>query len=300
MPRLPERSCASRGPGPIKRALFGFAISSPCARALRGSSRFSSIPFRTRRKAILPRTIHCDPYRQQPHRNAMARGASGVHADAERSFEGRQGAHRSNSVSAAGSLGLFGWLYRSSSENCGGSVNRHGPAKAAPGSDSPFQPVGDARITTFSPGLSWARTLPLACRWSFQISVFQCRHVCRIAICAHPSTPLCSTTARATTSFYLLILEWGASIPNSSGRAVVVTEAHGVVCWDLKAHGSEGCSGPSRNGPPAGAGFLAEDAPAGALIMGPREEHTWFSVNGRSGAGFKDNQGFYEFDLEIE
>src|SRR5580658_579747 len=131
MPRLPERSCASRGPGPIKRALFGFAISSPCARALRGSSRFSSIPFRTRRKAILPRTIHCDPYRQQPHRNAMARGASGVHADAERSFEGRQGAHRSNSVSAAGSLGLFGWLYRSSSENCGGSVNRHGPASSA-------------------------------------------------------------------------------------------------------------------------------------------------------------------------
>ena len=28
--------------------------------------------------------------------------------------------------------------------------------------------------------------------------------------------------------------------------------------------------------------------------------HTWFSVNGRSGATFKDNEGFYEFDLKIK
>ena len=27
---------------------------------------------------------------------------------------------------------------------------------------------------------------------------------------------------------------------------------------------------------------------------------TWFSVNGRSGIAFKDNEGFYEFDLEIK
>src|SRR5580658_460449 len=268
MPRLPERSCASRGPGPIKRALFGFAISSPCARALRGSSRFSSIPFRTRRKAILPRTIHCDPYRQQPHRNAMARGASGVHADAERSFEGRQGAHRSNSVSAAGSLGLFGWLYRSSSENCGGSVNRHGPASSA--------------WVGFTVSTGWGCQNHDILTWSFvgadtssSMSVVFSDISFPMSACL-PDRNLC-TPEHAFVQYngagYHIVLpanlEWGASIPNSSGRAVVVTEAHGVVCWDLKAHGSEGCSGPSRNGPPAGAGFLAEDAPAGALIMDP-------------------------------
>ena len=29
-------------------------------------------------------------------------------------------------------------------------------------------------------------------------------------------------------------LEWGASIPNPPGRTVVVTNAHGIVCWDLR------------------------------------------------------------------
>jgi hypothetical protein len=229
----------------------------------------------------------------------MARGASGVHADAERSFEGRQGAHRSNSVSAAGSLGLFGWLYRSSSENCGGSVNRHGPASSA--------------WVGFTVSTGWGCQNHDILTWSFvgadtssSMSVVFSDISFPMSACL-PDRNLC-TPEHAFVQYngagYHIVLpanlEWGASIPNSSGRAVVVTEAHGVVCWDLKAHGSEGCSGPSRNGPPAGAGFLAEDAPAGALIMGPREEHTWFSVNGRSGAGFKDNQGFYEFDLEIE
>ena len=95
-------------------------------------------------------------------------------------------------------------------------------------------------------------------------------------------------------------LEWGASVPNPSGRPVVISNAHGIVCWDFKARGSEGCSGPSGNGAHAGTGFLAEDAPAGALIMKTREGHTSFSVNGRSGAAFQDNEGFYEFDLQIQ
>jgi hypothetical protein len=93
--------------------------------------------------------------------------------------------------------------------------------------------------------------------------------------------------------------EWGASIPNPSGREVVVTNAKGIVCWDLKALGSGGCGGPSGNGAMAGAGFLAKNAPAGVLIMKTRDGRTWFSVNGRRGATFKDNEGFYEFDLEI-
>ena len=77
-------------------------------------------------------------------------------------------------------------------------------------------------------------------------------------------------------------------------------ERQGIVCWDLKAPGPQGCGGPSGNGGAAGAGFLAEDDPAGALIMRTRNGHTWFSVNGRSGATFKDNEGFYEFDLKIK
>jgi len=95
-------------------------------------------------------------------------------------------------------------------------------------------------------------------------------------------------------------LEWGASIPNPSGRPVEVSNAKGIVCWDLKAPGSRGCGGPLGNGGAAGAGFLAEDDPAGALIMRTRNGHTWFSVIGRSGASFKDNEGFYEFDLKMK
>jgi hypothetical protein len=95
-------------------------------------------------------------------------------------------------------------------------------------------------------------------------------------------------------------LEWGVSIPNPSGRAVIVTNAKGIVCWDLKAPGSQGCGGPSGNGGAAGAGFLATDSPAGALIMKTQGGRTWFSVNGHSGSAFKGNEGFYEFDLEIK
>jgi len=95
-------------------------------------------------------------------------------------------------------------------------------------------------------------------------------------------------------------LEWGASIPNSAGRTVMVTNAHGAVCWDFKARGADGCSGPAGNGAPAGTAFIAADAPAGALIMKNSEGHTWFSVNAGSGVGFQNNQGFYEFDLYMQ
>jgi hypothetical protein len=95
-------------------------------------------------------------------------------------------------------------------------------------------------------------------------------------------------------------LEWGASIPNPQERQVVVTNARGIACWDVPARGASGCSGPSGNTQSAGLGFLAADTAAGTLIMKTRDGHTWLSVNGRSGAPFKDNEGFYEFDLEIK
>ena len=94
-------------------------------------------------------------------------------------------------------------------------------------------------------------------------------------------------------------LEWGADIPNPREATLMVNNARGIACWDLKARGPDGCSGPSGKTQPAGAGFLVPDAAAGALIMKTRQGHTWFSVNGRSGAGFKSNEGFYEFDLEM-
>ncbi|HZU25764.1 MAG TPA: L-type lectin-domain containing protein, partial [Bryobacteraceae bacterium] len=91
-------------------------------------------------------------------------------------------------------------------------------------------------------------------------------------------------------------LEWGASVPESAGGAMGVKNAHGIVCWDVNAPGSDGCSGPSGNGPPAGDGFVDADAPPGALVMRIRDGRVWVSVNGRRGAAFRDNQGFYEFD----
>jgi hypothetical protein len=96
-------------------------------------------------------------------------------------------------------------------------------------------------------------------------------------------------------------LEWGANIPNPSGQKFVLTNAHGIVCWDFNARGSDGCSGPFGNGTSADGDFVAADAPAGALIMRTGEGRTWFSVNGRrNGVGFKNNEGFYEFDLDLK
>jgi hypothetical protein len=116
-------------------------------------------------------------------------------------------------------------------------------------------------------------------------------------------TPESAVVEHSGAGYHVILpgnLEWGASIPDSPGKTVVVTNAHGIVCWDFTARGSEGCSGPSGNATSVGTGFLATDAPAGALLMRAHDGHVWFSVNGRSGAEFKNNQGFYEFDLEIK
>lgn len=94
-------------------------------------------------------------------------------------------------------------------------------------------------------------------------------------------------------------LKWGVNIPNPSGRPVAVKNAKGVVCWDLKAPASRSCGGPLGRGGNAGTGFLADDSPAGALITRTHEGRTWFSVNARD-ADFSENEGFYEFDLEIK
>ena len=94
-------------------------------------------------------------------------------------------------------------------------------------------------------------------------------------------------------------LEWGVRIPNATNAGVVITNAHGIVCWDLKERGGNGCTGPSGSPGRAGAGFLKEDAPAGALISRTEHGSTAFSVNGRTAAGFNGNEGFYEFDVQV-
>jgi len=116
-------------------------------------------------------------------------------------------------------------------------------------------------------------------------------------------TPESAVVEHSGAGYHVILpgnLEWGASIPNPPGGTVVVANAHGMVCWDLEAHGPDGCSGPSGSRTREGAGFLASDAPAGALLVRTHDGRIWFSVNGRSGVEFKRNQGFYEFDLEIK
>lgn len=89
-------------------------------------------------------------------------------------------------------------------------------------------------------------------------------------------------------------LEWGASVPNPRGREVVVNDAHGTVCWDLQARGPEGCSGP--DGSSGVTGGLSKDKPAGALIIKTHGGRTYFSVND---SNFKDNEGYFEFEVEV-
>lgn len=72
-------------------------------------------------------------------------------------------------------------------------------------------------------------------------------------------------------------LEWGLRVPNPMKAGVVVANAHGIVCWNLKDRGGNGCSGPSGKEGPAGTGFLNEAAPAGALISRTQEGSQPFS-----------------------
>lgn len=149
--------------------------------------------------------------------------------------------------------------------------------------------------------------------WSFHgtevsssISVVSSRITFAMSACL-PDRKLCtpesSAIERNDKGFHIVLpanLEWGAKVPNQPGRRFVVANAHGIACWDVETQSPDECSGPDGKGTPAGAGFLDPQAPAGALVTKIRDGHTWFSVNGRNNVGFKNNEGFYEFDLEIQ
>ena len=73
-------------------------------------------------------------------------------------------------------------------------------------------------------------------------------------------------------------LPWGASIPNPGGGKVVIENAQGTVCYDLKAKGAEGCGGPGQ-----------------LLLQRNRDGKTWFSIDDPR-TTFADNEGYFEFD----
>lgn len=90
----------------------------------------------------------------------------------------------------------------------------------------------------------------------------------------------------AEDSYHIVLpanLEWGASIPNPGNRRVAISNAHGTVCWDLERSGPEGCGGP-----------------AVALAMKTVDDKTYFSVKDLPGKAFTDNQGFFEFDVQMQ
>ncbi len=94
-------------------------------------------------------------------------------------------------------------------------------------------------------------------------------------------------------------VDWSASVPNPAGKTVEITNAHGIISWDLQA-GEAGCSGPSGISTSAGKDFEDPTSPAGALIHRNREGRTEFSVNHRAKADPKENEGRYEFDVELK
>jgi hypothetical protein len=82
--------------------------------------------------------------------------------------------------------------------------------------------------------------------------------------------------------------EWGASVPNVSGRPVAIQNARGLVCWNLRALGAGGCNGPAGNA-----------SGTGRLISRTSDGRTWFSVDDRTG-NFRDNEGYFEFDVRVQ
>lgn len=99
--------------------------------------------------------------------------------------------------------------------------------------------------------------------------------------------------------------EWGARVPNSAGASVKVTNVTGIVCWEPLLRSGVGCNGPEGNGivpgkdVEGGAEFVAPQKPVGSLLARQLNGSVWFTINDRMGEGFKDNQGFFEFDVTL-
>jgi len=99
--------------------------------------------------------------------------------------------------------------------------------------------------------------------------------------------------------------EWGASVPNPAMEPVRAINVKGLVCWDRRLPERLGCNGPAGNGVvpgdevEGGAGFVAPQRPAGALVGRSINGRAYFTVNDRTGDGFKNNEGYFEFDVVV-
>ena len=115
-------------------------------------------------------------------------------------------------------------------------------------------------------------------------------------------TPERAAVERSGAGYHIVLpanLELGASIPTRPDERVVVTHARGTACWDLKVKGVSGCSGPSGN---YTCGRRIPGSRCGRRGLdheGSRRPYLVLS-EGHSGTGFKENEGFYEIDLEIK
>jgi hypothetical protein len=87
--------------------------------------------------------------------------------------------------------------------------------------------------------------------------------------------------------------EWSISVPDAHATAAIHA-AQGTVCLT-----SDACAGPQGMGRAAGPGFLVQDKAPGALISKFIEGRTYFSVNHRAGAPFRDHEGYFEFDVSV-
>ena len=77
-------------------------------------------------------------------------------------------------------------------------------------------------------------------------------------------------------------LEWDASVPLRVD--VEIANASGIVCWDLPGRGASGCTGPA-----------GEASGSGALIIRAKDGRTYYSADRE----FADNQGYFEFDVNV-
>ena len=81
---------------------------------------------------------------------------------------------------------------------------------------------------------------------------------------------------------------------------MTVHGATGMVCLGSPSSDDRTCYGPAGSGEPAGAGFLAPDQPAGALVSKTEDGRTYFSVNDHDGAALEKHQGYFEFDVTVK
>jgi hypothetical protein len=101
-------------------------------------------------------------------------------------------------------------------------------------------------------------------------------------------TPEQATVEESGPGWYHIVLpghlEWGASIPNPSGRTVTLYNALGSVCRDVASRGTEGCTGP------------------GSLIQRTLDGRTsfWISDSWIKPGDPHANEGYFEFDARIE